>query len=362
MKCWREWANEYSREVRGVTLQLPEALCTIQQCMCSWARDPWTARNKRALEAWAELRSCKGEASNTLNLVQPEAKTKTHRKKGIRSVAVPGSVSMQCTGLCLSDLQLFQAALDATLQHPPSNTATPSTSWQLQVLVPSQGISCWWQWPLQVVAMKAGGSAGSREGSSCPAAELTRGSLLTPPPGSQDIPKAASRGWVTAPHSHPGCSIMSSHRILPAEETNQIFCLLCRPELNKLEHNWCKQQRDFEEQRAELPGERQDFQGKYYLTFCLVCRMTALHSSWARSLICSVFSLHLWPNGKGKGRTWVTGQKSEWMWKVKKFRRDSTQAISGLYKVPMVIGPSLTLMCANPQSPRTQSSIHSCSY
>lgn len=233
MNCWREWANEYSREVRGVTLQLPEALCTIQQCMCSWARDPWTARNKRALEAWAELRSCKGEASNTLNLVQPEAKTKTHRKKGIRSVAVPGSVSMQCTGLCLSDLQLFQAALDATLQHPPSNTATPSTSWQLQVLVPSQGISCWWQWPLQAVAMKAGGSAGSREGSSCPAAELTRGSLLTPPPGSQDIPKAASRGWVTAPHSHPGCSIMSSHRILPAEETNPIFCLL--------EQTWAQQ-------------------------------------------------------------------------------------------------------------------------
>lgn len=84
--------------------------------------------------------------------------------------------------LSLSNLQLFQAALDATLQHSTSNTAIPSTSWQLQVLVPSQGISCWWQWPLQAAAMTAGGSAGSGESSGCPTAELTRGSsLLTLP-------------------------------------------------------------------------------------------------------------------------------------------------------------------------------------
>lgn len=217
------------------------------------------------------------------------------------------------------------------MQHSPSNTASPSTSWQFQTLVPGQGISSWWQWPLQAAATKAGGSAGSREGSDYPAAEDKAHSWLCLREARLSHRQPPVVGSLLLSQT-PGCSIISSHRVLPAEETKPDFCLLCRPELNQLEYNWCKQQQDLEEQRAGWTAWR-----KAGLTRKII--QSTWPSAWFATenenlpghspYFFSTFPLHFWPKSKGKGRTWVTGQKSEWMWKVKKFRRDSTQVVSG---------------------------------
>lgn len=63
-------------EVRGFTLELPEGLC-YSAASVQLGKEPKNCQSKCTLEALTEPRSSKGEASNTLSLVQSEAKAKT---------------------------------------------------------------------------------------------------------------------------------------------------------------------------------------------------------------------------------------------------------------------------------------------